>query len=54
MSGGWLTVGWVLVFALPLVVGTAAILWPQRIPRERSVNGIRARIENETEPPTAP
>lgn len=47
MSGGWLTVGWVLVFALPLVVGLAAILWPERLPPDRTVKPIRQRIQDE-------
>ncbi|MFI7003993.1 hypothetical protein [Nocardia sp. NPDC050175] len=47
MSGGWLTLGWVIVFALPLAVSLAAILWPERIPKDRTVDGIRQRIQNE-------
>lgn len=48
MSGGvWLVLGWVVVIGLPSAVLAAAILWPERIPRERSVDGIRQRIESE-------
>ncbi|WP_155981077.1 hypothetical protein [Nocardia sp. CNY236] len=47
MNGAWLTVGWVIVFCLPLAVLLAAILWPERIPKDRTVQGIRERIEDE-------
>ncbi|MFD6158050.1 hypothetical protein ACFWF7_10625 [Nocardia sp. NPDC060256] len=47
MSGGWVTLGWVIVFALPLAVGLLAILWPERIPKDRTVDGIRQRIQDE-------
>ncbi len=42
-----IALGWVIVFGLPLTVMFAAIFWPERIPPERSVDGIRARIESE-------
>ncbi|WP_327097574.1 hypothetical protein OIE68_01460 [Nocardia vinacea] len=55
MSGGiWITLGWVLVFALPLAVLVAAILWPERIPKDCTVETIRRRVEAESNPPTAP
>ncbi|MBF6161049.1 hypothetical protein [Nocardia cyriacigeorgica] len=38
---------WAVVIGLPLAVLAAAILWPERIPRDRSVDGIRERIETE-------
>ncbi|WP_155980709.1 hypothetical protein [Nocardia sp. CNY236] len=47
MSGGWIMLGWVAVFGLPLAVLVAVILWPERIPKDRSVEGIRQRIEDE-------
>ncbi|NKY26578.1 hypothetical protein [Nocardia gamkensis] len=50
MNNGWIMLGWVLVIGLPLTVVLAVILWPERIPRERSVEGIRESIEHEDEP----
>lgn len=48
MSGGvWLVLGWVVVIGLPLAVWLWAMCWPERIPPERSVDGIRERIEAE-------
>ena len=38
---------WVVVFALPISVILAAILWPERIPPERTVDAIRERVERE-------
>ncbi|MBF6070145.1 hypothetical protein IU488_14220 [Nocardia farcinica] len=43
----WVTLGWVLVFALPISVIIAAILWPERIPPDRTVDAIRRRVEEE-------
>lgn len=44
----WVIVlGWVLVFALPISVIIAAILWPERIPPDRTVDAIRERVEAE-------
>lgn len=51
MTGVWLTLGWVAVIGLPLGVLVAVILWPERIPKDRSVDGIRKRIETEDDPP---
>ncbi|MET9283899.1 hypothetical protein ABZ894_05210 [Nocardia beijingensis] len=39
--------GWVLVFALPGVVLVAVICWPERLPKDRTVEAIRQRIEDE-------
>ncbi|BDT96904.1 hypothetical protein IFM12275_68890 [Nocardia sputorum] len=49
MSVGWITLGWVLVFALPVAVLAATILWPERIPPDRTVEAIRRRVESEDE-----
>ncbi|WP_406237612.1 hypothetical protein [Nocardia sp. NBC_01009] len=38
-------------FALPLAVLVAVILWPERIPKDRTVEAIRARIESEHRSP---
>lgn len=42
-----MTGGLVLAIAIPLAVLIAVVLWPERIPEERSVDGIRARLERE-------
>ncbi|WP_155981112.1 hypothetical protein [Nocardia sp. CNY236] len=47
MTSGWIILGWVAVIGLPLVVLVTAILWPEHIPKDRSVEGIRQRIEDE-------
>ncbi|MEU8899941.1 hypothetical protein [Nocardia sp. NPDC048505] len=47
MTGAWLLLGWIVVFGLPLVVAIAAIAWQPRIPKDRSVDGIRRRIDEE-------
>ncbi|MGQ4614842.1 hypothetical protein [Nocardia sp. R7R-8] len=39
--------GWVLVFALPGAVMVAVIFWPEHIPKDRTVEVIRQRIEDE-------
>lgn len=46
----WIMLGWVLVFALPVAVLVAVILWPERIPKDRTVEAISQRIEEEGEP----
>lgn len=51
MNSGWTMLGWVAVFGLPLMVLVATILWPERTPKDRSVEAIRRRIEDEGEPP---
>ncbi|WP_158607759.1 hypothetical protein [Nocardia panacis] len=54
MNEGWITLGWVVVFGLPLGVVLAVILWPERIPKDRTVQAIRRRIEDEDgQPPAA-
>ncbi|AYF77750.1 hypothetical protein D7D52_32480 [Nocardia yunnanensis] len=50
-GGGWVTFGWVMVFVLPSAVGLAAIFWPERIPKDRTVQAIQRRIEDEDDPP---
>jgi hypothetical protein len=45
-----LMLGWVLVFGLPVAVMVAVIFWPERIPKDRTVETIRQRIEEEDEP----
>ncbi len=42
-----IALGWAAVIALPLGVLAWAMWWPERIPPERSVEGIRARVERE-------
>ncbi|WP_433664515.1 hypothetical protein ACQPW1_21620 [Nocardia sp. CA-128927] len=48
-----MTNGWVFVLVLIAVLGAcilvyaAIVCWPQRIPKDQSVNGIRERIEDE-------
>lgn len=51
MTGGWLTLGWVTVFGLPLGVALGVIFWPERIAKDRTVEAIRQRIESEEDPP---
>ncbi|MEV4236433.1 MULTISPECIES: hypothetical protein [unclassified Nocardia] len=43
----WIMLGWVIVFGLPLTVVFAVIFWPERIPKDRTVQAIRQRIEDE-------
>ncbi|WP_280382342.1 hypothetical protein [Nocardia wallacei] len=40
-------IGLFVVIAIPLGVAAAAVFWPQRIPKDRSVEAIRDRIEHE-------
>ena len=47
MSGGWTAVCWLTMIGLPVGVIFASILWPQRAPKERTVEAIRRRIEDE-------
>lgn len=49
----WIVLGFVVVVGLPLVVIVVAICWPERIPRDRTVEAIRQRIEEEDGPPPA-
>ncbi|GAB2650623.1 hypothetical protein [Nocardia goodfellowii] len=53
MSDGWILLGWIVVFGLPLAVVVAVIFWPDQVPPDRSVDGIRQRIEHEDRPPPA-
>ncbi|MEV5836827.1 hypothetical protein [Nocardia sp. NPDC052112] len=39
--------GWVVCFGLPLAVMVGVIVWPERISQDRTVWGIRERIERE-------
>ncbi len=43
-------IGWLVVVALPLAVLVAVIVWPERTPEDRTVEGIRRRIEDEDKP----
>ncbi|MEV6071309.1 hypothetical protein AB0L82_32585 [Nocardia sp. NPDC052001] len=49
MSGGWVVLGWVIVVGLPVAVVVAVICWPTRIPKDRTVQAITRRIENDDE-----
>ncbi|MEU2087522.1 hypothetical protein [Nocardia beijingensis] len=42
-----IALGFIVAIGLPLVVLALAILWPERIPKDRTVNAIRQRIEGE-------
>lgn len=42
-----IALGWVLVFALPIAVIIGVIVWPERIPPDRTVDAIRERVEAE-------
>ncbi len=42
-----ITFGFVVTIALPLAVLVAAILWPERIPPDQTVDAIRQRVEDE-------
>ncbi|MGW4088681.1 hypothetical protein [Nocardia sp. NPDC004750] len=37
--------GLFVAFAVPLVAFFAVVFWPERIPKERTVDAIRERIE---------
>lgn len=50
-SSGWDTIGFAVVIGLPLIVCLGAICWPERIPKDRSVEAIRKRIEDEDSDP---
>jgi hypothetical protein len=39
----------IVCFIATAVFVAAMVLWPQRIPRDRSVDGIRERVEAEAE-----
>ncbi|OXR44376.1 hypothetical protein B7C42_03165 [Nocardia cerradoensis] len=42
-----IALGFAVAVGLPLIVLVAAILWPQRIPKDRTVAAIRQRVEDE-------
>ncbi|MBF6147453.1 MULTISPECIES: hypothetical protein [Nocardia] len=44
---GWALLGLVVCIGLPLSVLIATLIVPQRIPKDRKVDVIRRRIENE-------
>ncbi|WP_280383077.1 hypothetical protein [Nocardia wallacei] len=45
---GWASLGLFLgVLALSVIVFCAIVYWPQRAPKDRSVDAIRKRIEEE-------
>ncbi|MEU1962626.1 hypothetical protein [Nocardia sp. NPDC019304] len=48
----WIIVGFAIAIGLPLVVLVVAILWPEQVPKDRSVDAIRQRIEEEDGPPS--
>lgn len=39
--------GWIVAIGLPLAAMVGVIVWPERIPKDRTVKGIRERIERE-------
>lgn len=39
--------GLVVVIVLPLLMFVAAVCWPQRIPKDRTVDAIRERMQCE-------
>ncbi|MGY4099693.1 hypothetical protein ACW2Q0_09050 [Nocardia sp. R16R-3T] len=45
------TFGLVAAVGLPLLVLIGAIFWPARIPKDRTVEAIKQRIEDEDLPP---
>ncbi|WP_280382080.1 hypothetical protein [Nocardia wallacei] len=40
-------VGLIVVVSLPMAVFAAAVFWPERLPKDRTVHAIRKRIEQE-------
>ncbi|MGW4770280.1 hypothetical protein ACWEO2_19815 [Nocardia sp. NPDC004278] len=42
-----IALGWMTVFGLPLTVVFAAIFWPERIPKDQTVEAIRRQVESE-------
>lgn len=49
-----ITLGWFIAIGVPLAVFAAALFWPERIPKDRSVREIRERIEREDTGRTKP
>jgi hypothetical protein len=50
-ADAWIILGFVVVIGLPLVVLVVVILWPDRVPKDRTVER-SARIEDEEGPPS--
>ncbi|MCX4096176.1 hypothetical protein [Nocardia sp. alder85J] len=46
-----ITFGLIAAVGVPLAVLVLAIVWPERIPKDRTVEAIRRRIEAEDRPP---
>ncbi|MEU4706789.1 hypothetical protein AB0G00_10170 [Nocardia salmonicida] len=44
-----ITLGFVIAIGLPLAVLVGVVLWPERIPPDRTVDAIRRRVESETD-----
>ncbi|MGV9819706.1 hypothetical protein [Nocardia xishanensis] len=42
-----IVLGWVVAIGLPLAVTVGVIVWPERIPKDHTIWGIRERIEHE-------
>ncbi|WP_157172187.1 hypothetical protein [Nocardia pneumoniae] len=49
IGDGWIMVGIAVAAGLPLAVLIAVVLWPEPIPKGRSVEEIRQRIDDEDE-----
>ncbi|WP_174184026.1 hypothetical protein [Nocardia barduliensis] len=49
----WVWLGFVAAAGIPAVVFVVAVLWPERVPPDRTVEAIRQRIEDEGDPPPA-
>ncbi|WP_330251791.1 hypothetical protein OG874_37615 [Nocardia sp. NBC_00565] len=47
IGDGWIMLGLMLASGLPLGVVVAVIVWPERIPKDRTVEAIRERVEAE-------
>lgn len=43
----WINVGIAVAIGLPLGVLIAVLVWPERIPKDRTVEAIKRRIEDE-------
>ncbi len=50
IGDGWIVAGIAVAVGLPLGVLIAVLVWPERIPKDRSVEAIRQRIESEDPP----
>lgn len=47
MSEIGIILGWMVVLGLPFGVLLVAVFWPERAPKDRTVEAIRQRIETE-------